>query len=386
MLEEGDVIGLRYIVISANTSPTMRVSEHQVRFVAGGRTVWIAYSEGGVLETPVPDVPKVKGQVGCWKETELGDRDAVVEAVYRPVKVTYTQYDGSSETRDWNEPAPEPLGYDGCEASWEPFKIGSSDIEVKARYRGPRFFIRYMADGKEVATEECGEGEFPSLPPVPEKRGHRGRWPAVVPCAERIKVHAEYSPLTMEFVTGIGRSEIMDYGPDWKERAPAVPLRKGFAGEWAASQGDGGVLVMKPVYLRNDAEDSGGPEAMRLDRSLVEKALDDLAYVSEAWYSAQEDPSLPAYTINDAPHTEDAVGWEGFVRSLGAVEKGYLESCFIGRAESEEYLSRQGLLRLAIESAINAAAEDCLGDPIVLNGVLDRDCEDDLREMLNNGS
>ena len=67
MLEEGDVIGLRYIVISANISPTMRVSEHQVRFVAGGRTVWIAYSEGGVLETPVPDVPKVKGQVGCWK-------------------------------------------------------------------------------------------------------------------------------------------------------------------------------------------------------------------------------------------------------------------------------------------------------------------------------
>ena len=364
----------------------MRCPEHVVRFVAGGRTVWMSYSKNGILESEIPDVPKVKGQVGRWTETDLGEGDAVVEAVYRPVRVTYVQYDGSSETLDWRDPAPEPFGYEGCEASWEPFEVGSSDIEVRARYRGPRFYVRYMADGREVAAGACPEGEYPSLPPVPEKRGHIGRWPSVVPCAERIKVHAEYVPLHMEFILGIGRTEVIEFGPDWEQRAPEVPYRKGFSGKWEIGPEDGGPLVARPVYVVDKGASEGTPELPDFDRDMVEKALEDLDFVSEVWYSAEDEPFSPAYAINDAPHTEGATGWEGFVRSLGAVERGYLESCLEGRAGSEVFLSRKGVLRLAVESVINAVAEDFIGDPIVFDGAIDKDCEDDLREMLKDGS
>ena len=365
----------------------MRGTEHLARFVVKGRTVWMAYFKDGVLKSPVPDVPKMKGFVGCWAETELGDSDVTVEAVYRPVRVTYVQYDGSSVSLDWDAPAPEPFPFEGCEASWRPFEVGTHDLEVKAEYKGPAFVVRFMADGEQVAMEECRKGELPALPPVPEKRGYRGGWPAVVPCARRIKVHAEYVPLRMRFVTGIGNSVCIDYGPDWKERAPPVPARKGFTGGWAVGPEDGMEVILKPLYVKG--KPSKGPDVpgvLVFDRDMVEKALEDLDFVAEVWCSTDREPQVPEYTINDVSDTGSATGWDGFASSLSAVEKGYLESCLEGRIESEDFLRKQGMLRLAVESAINAAAEDMIGDPIVLDGEIDKDYEADLREMLKDGS
>lgn len=365
----------------------MRGMEHLARFVAEGRTVWMAYFKDGVLKSSVPDAPKMKGFVGSWAETDLSDSDVTVKAVYRPVRVTYVQYDGSSVTLDLNDAPPEPLPYEGCEASWEPFEAGTHDLEVRARYKGPAFVVRFMADGEQVALQECRAGEFPVLPPIPEKRGYRGVWPAVVPCAGRIRVHAEYVPLRMRFVTGIGKSVCIDYGPDWRERAPQAPRRRGFTGGWAVGPEEDGEILLKPVYVKGEV--SKGPNksgVLVFDRDMVEKALEDLDFVADAWCSTDEEAPVPEYTINDASDTGSATGWEGFAGSLGAVERGYLESCLEGRVESEDYLRKQGMLRLAVESVINAVAEDFIGDPIVFDGEIDEDYEADLREMLKDGS
>ncbi len=413
-------------------------------FVADGKVVWKAYFDSEGLGTPIPAVPRRTGFVGEWASTELSNRDMTISAVYRPVRVTFLQIDGTCEVRNIGEQYPEPVQIDGCEGEWEPFRALDCDVTVRARYRGPRHKIRLVADGRVFGDIACPASEFPRLPPVPRKNGFRGRWEQYVPAEETAVVEAVYEPLRYVFETGIGQTVVVRHGDPF----PEAPSRDGRSSRWESRKLASGDCMMSFVYspapilhgfdgspaeeqvrpepssfpsgpvveeqeeveaepgspetVLDECDGSGSvisspapvaevPEAKesRFDRDKVRQAVEDLGFISEHWKTIEEDenPSRPLVnSINLVADTPEGTEWEKLVSLLSPLQKEYLMACIGMHGKPQDVLKRHGSTMLIVETGINAIAEDLIGDPLLEEGEVDPDYSNELAGVLKDGN
>jgi len=413
-------------------------------FVADGKVVWKAYFDSEGLGTPIPAVPKKVGFVGEWASTEISNRDLTISAVYRPVRVTFLQIDGTSVVKNIGEQYPAPVEIEGCAGEWEPFRVFDCDITVRARYRGPRHRIRLVADGKVFRDIVCPASEFPRLPPVPRKNGFRGRWEQYVPSDDTVIVEAVYEPLRYIFETGIGRTVVVNHGDPF----PKAPSRDGRSSRWESRRLASGdcrmsfvfapapvlhgfgefpmeesglpelsvippehvVEVQDAVDLEQEASVSvpesdessdsivpsqepvvGAPEIQEsmFDRDKVRQAVEDLGFISEHWKTIEEDenpgPSL-VNSINLVADTPEGTEWEKLVSLLSPLQKEYLSACIGMHEKPQDVLKRHGSTMLIVETGINAIAEDLIGDPLLEEGEVDPDYSNELAGVLKDGN
>ncbi len=219
-----------------HTGLSMIVTNRTATFVANGRIVLVSLFDSEGLGTSIPPVPRKNGFVGEWTPTVLGDQDVTIEAVYRPVRVIYEQYDGSVVVRDYGQPAPEVLPVEGCVGEWEPFLISDCDIEVRPRYKGPRHTVRLVVEGERVSDVICPRMGFPTLPPVPRVAGYKGYWETYIPKEGVVVVNALYEPLRYDYEMGIGRIVTTYYG----DPAPEVPTRQDCKTHWGSTRTSAG--------------------------------------------------------------------------------------------------------------------------------------------------
>ncbi len=278
---------------------SMTVTNRMATFVANGRIVLVSLFDSEGLGTSIPPVPRKNGFVGEWTPTDLGDQDVIIEAVYRPVRIIYEQYDGSVVVRDYGQPAPEVLPVEGCVGEWEPFRISDCDIEVRPRYKGPRHTVRLVVEGERVSDVICPRMGFPSLPPVPRVAGYRGYWETYVPKEGVVVVNALYEPLRYDYEMGIGKIVTTYYG----DLAPEVPTRQDCKTHWGSTRTSTGDYRMSvrfafpPVLHGFGEEPSEGPEEDNEDAlgdvgEPVEEVVpeEDVAEEQDAESPAVEEP------------------------------------------------------------------------------------------------
>ncbi len=361
----------------------MTVRNRTATFMADGRVVSRVLFDAEGLGAPVPQVPTREGFVGEWEPAALEDRDITVEAVYRPVRITYVQRDGSSFESRPGGPVPAVLPVEGCQGEWEPFFALDSDVVVRARYRGPRHTLKLVADGKAVGQVECRESQFPRLPPVPFKPGFAGRWEPYVPRRGAVTVNAVYRPLKCVYEVGIGRTIEKDVADD----PPEIPAREGAGAYWSRRKTVTGdyraqVRYEVPPALRGFVATACGPS-----REKLLAAVEELRFVSDHWSSVEEDDPAPqANDIKSVEYSSEGTEWEALASRLSSAQREYLAACIGDGGNPAEVLRRHGTTMLAMETGINALAEDVIGDPVVLSGEVEPDYSDEIEEVLKDGN
>ena len=396
----------------------MSVSYRTATFVANGRVVRRVRFDRQGLGAPIPEVPRRNGFVGEWAPTDLGDEDVTVEAIYRPVRIRFVQLDGSSVIAGPGDPSPDVLEAEGCVGEWEPFAVSDRDITVNPRYRGPRHTLRLTADGRLVGEVLRRAREFPPMPPVPRKAGFEGRWRPYVPREGVVEVEAEYRPLMCEYEVGIGRVETLQEG----QKAPELPSREGCDAFWSRRRtltGDSRMSIRYdgtprltgfdeapehvpapvqekpsdvPPHAADERPEEGASEEADDSRDLhlerVRMAVEELGFISEHWSTVEEEdrPPSPVNSINHIADTCEGTEWEALACRLSPLQKEYLAACVGMRGAPQEVLKRHGTTMLAVETGINALAEDIVGDPVVDGGEVDPEYVSEIEEVLKDGN
>ena len=151
-----------------------------------------------------PEVPEKAGYTGKWSEYTIGASDMTINPVYIPIEYTATFVDENGEkikevtftveTESITEPAvPEKTNYTG---KWEEYTLAAADITIKAEYTAIEYKATFVADGKTVAEiPYTVETKNIKAPAVPEKEGYTGEWEDYKLAAGGITVNAVYTEI-----------------------------------------------------------------------------------------------------------------------------------------------------------------------------------------------
>ena len=241
---------------------TQKAIGYKVTFVADGETVGeVPYTvETESIEAPA--VPEKAGYTGVWASYELATGDVTVNAIYTAIeyKVTFMA-DGvqvgealTYTVEDKEITAPAVPAKDHYTGAWASYELTTGDITVNAVYTAIGYTVTFMADGVQVGEVLSYDLDNPtvSAPAVPNKEHYTGAWESYTLDGGNKVVNAKYEAIEYKvtFLNEAGETvaEIPYTVETESIEAPAVPVKEGYGGKWAAYTLDGGNKTVNAVY------------------------------------------------------------------------------------------------------------------------------------------
>ncbi|MGN0642601.1 MAG: FecR domain-containing protein [Huintestinicola sp.] len=172
--------------------------KYTVSFICEGSTIYSESVEKGKTVKNIPEIPEKTGYTGKWISggKEFSSQtvimgDMTVTAVYTANKytVSFISDDGVIATRsaDYGSTLsdipeiPEKTGYTGKWMSgvneFTSMTVITEDMTVTAVYTINKYTVQFIADDVVISSEVVQHGDtVTTVPPVPEKASHIGKW------------------------------------------------------------------------------------------------------------------------------------------------------------------------------------------------------------------
>ncbi|MDE6613093.1 MAG: leucine-rich repeat protein, partial [Clostridia bacterium] len=250
----------------------------------------------------IPQVPKLAGHKGEWKNFEINGTAVNVFAVYKKLTYRLVYTVGGfpidsliysySDVPVESPPVPPRLGY---QSEWEDFEFTEETIIfINAVYTPISYSAIFVADGVEIASVpfNVDNQEF-DMPTVPHKDGYNAVWEQyeLKPCDTVI--NAVYTPIDYT-ITFIADGKIVSVQTFNAENMcvipPPIENKYGFEGAWENYYLEFRDIVVNAVYIPIKKEDG-------LTYMLSGNGL---SYIVTGYYGTDKHVVVPQF-YNDLP-------------------------------------------------------------------------------------
>lgn len=219
-------------------------TEYTVSFVVGNDMFAVESYNITNINITAPPVPEKRHYVGKWSDFSLSFEDITVRAEYTPVEYSIefavgeiiidTKY-YTVEATDVTPPlCPEKEGY-ACK--WAHFDLNGGNLIVQAEYTAIEYVATFVADGKFIGDVIYTLDDLQiKAPAVPDKSGYVGEWQSYSLGVGGARINAVYTPIiySVTFVADGKAIAVERYTVENKSiTPPAVPEKEGYMGKWA---------------------------------------------------------------------------------------------------------------------------------------------------------
>ncbi|MDE5721223.1 MAG: leucine-rich repeat protein [Clostridia bacterium] len=208
-----------------------------------------------------PQVPYKENYDGTWSKYELTANNIRVDAIYTP-SVMHIRYFALNEVvaekkytcvdKDYPE-MPQVPKLAGHKGEWKNFEIIGNTVNVFAVYETLTYMLVYIAGGFPIDSLTYTYSDIPvEAPTIPPKLGYSGKWESFEFTEETIIfINAVYTPLaySAKFVAdGVEIANVPFNMENQTFDVPNVPQKEGYIAAWEEYKLSSCNLVINAVY------------------------------------------------------------------------------------------------------------------------------------------
>ncbi|MBO4569419.1 MAG: hypothetical protein J5674_05670, partial [Candidatus Methanomethylophilaceae archaeon] len=203
----------------------------------------------------IPPVPEREDYTGEWRYTVIDGCSARVDAMYAPIeyKIRYIvdgkEIASTTASAESDIIIPEVPAKEGCKGEWQ-YEVCGNVVNVEAAYTPAYYDLVFFVDDIKYAEKRVDPDEDFDLPPVPEKEDCNGEWAYTVIDGCSARIDAVYTPVTylLRFFADGEMIAERAASPGSNVDIPAVPPKEGCKGEWQYEDVGDNVAVVEAVY------------------------------------------------------------------------------------------------------------------------------------------